>query len=215
LLAANFISAVLNANSLVADVRAKNYSAAAVDGLGLAASLFGLGGPTSGFMKQYATVNGVVVNAAQRAARNQILQAITTVLGAWTAEWNVVRMAGPGSSGSGSSGSGSSSTSSSTSPEDDVINETLNGSGNFSSNFQLSATQALNAAMKWLGQNVQELGKPGSGVFYNPTTGRRFRIDLNSLAGNHAPNVPHVHFERIDTVTGKVLANNHVPYFND
>jgi hypothetical protein len=96
-------------------------------------------------------------NAAQR-ARNQILQAFTTVLGAWTAEWNVVRMAGPGSSGSGSSGSGSSSTSSATSQEDDVINETLNGSGNFSSKFQLSATQALNAAMKWLAKTFKSWG---------------------------------------------------------
>ncbi len=105
------------------------------------------------------------------------------------------------------------------SPIDNVVSETLNGSGNFTSKFTLSADDALDAGMDFLGPNYRELGKPGSGVFRSNDMidgyYRQFRIDSGSLSGAHEPGIPHVHLELFKTEKAKkAIMNNHIPYEN-
>lgn len=78
---------------------------------------------------------------------------------------------------------------------DAVINETNTQRGNITSKHTLSSDEALDAGIKYLGSEYKEIGKSGSGVYRNKAGTRQFRIDNNSLEGNHAPNVPHVHLE--------------------
>jgi hypothetical protein len=93
-----------------------------------------------------------------------------------------------------------------------VINETLTGSGQFNSKNTITATEALDAGIRFLGDGYSEIGKAGSGVFRGGK-GRQFRIDNNSLQGNHPPRVPHVHFEIYDPPNApKPKVNNHVPF---
>jgi hypothetical protein len=94
-----------------------------------------------------------------------------------------------------------------------VIQETLSGTGNFTSAHTLDATEALGAAEQFLGPGYRELGRPGSGVYRSADTLRGFRMDPNSLQGLHQPNVPHVHFE-LFTPNNVRLVNNHVPFTN-
>ena len=66
------------------------------------------------------------------------------------------------------------------------------------------------------GKNANEIGNPGSGVYRSGTRNadgsiNQFRMDNNSLEGNHRPNVPHVHFERVNEGVKKPIVNNHVP----
>jgi RHS repeat-associated protein len=82
-----------------------------------------------------------------------------------------------------------------TSNVDAVIAETLAGKGNLTSSTKLSSTELLQAGEKFLGPGYREIGKPGSGVFRSADGTRQFRIDGNSLSGNHAPGVPHGHLE--------------------
>lgn len=99
---------------------------------------------------------------------------------------------------------------------DDVINESLAGAGanagNITSKFGLTADEALTLGNKLLGQGYKEVGKAGSGVFEKQVGNQtyRFRIDNSSLAGNHAPNVSHVHVEILDE-SSNILVNNHIP----
>ncbi len=95
---------------------------------------------------------------------------------------------------------------------DTVINETLNGKGNFTSSQTLTSSEALQSGIDFLGEGYTEIGKPGSGVYRNTVNGqiRQFRMDNNSICGNHAPNQPHVHLEIIDPVTNKPISNNHI-----
>lgn len=65
--------------------------------------------------------------------------------------------------------------------------------------------------MKHLGEGYKEIGKPGSGVFRSADGAKQFRIDDNSLRGNHAPGVPHVHLETYKPGARKPSANNHIP----
>lgn len=95
---------------------------------------------------------------------------------------------------------------------DDVLNETASAVGNITSKFKLSGDEALEGALKWLQDGYREIGKPSSGIFLSKDGLRRFRMDPNSLLGNHPPFVPHVHFEWLD-ILGQVIANNHVPIF--
>ncbi|HFC6360674.1 TPA: HINT domain-containing protein [Neisseria lactamica] len=76
-----------------------------------------------------------------------------------------------------------------------VINETNTQRGNITSKHTLSSDEALDAGIKYLGSEYKEIGKSGSGVYRNKAGTRQFRIDNNSLEGNHAPNVPHIHLE--------------------
>ena len=92
-----------------------------------------------------------------------------------------------------------------------VINETNTQRGNITSKHTLSSDEALDAGIKYLGSEYKEIGKSGSGVYRNKAGTRQFRIDNNSLEGNHAPNVPHIHLERIDSNKKKPLTNNHIP----
>lgn len=82
------------------------------------------------------------------------------------------------------------------------------------SKYKLSADEALEAGIKFLGKNYQEIGKPGSGVYRSADGTRQFRIDKNSLDGKHAPNVPHFHLERIAPNTNKIITNNHIELVN-
>lgn len=94
---------------------------------------------------------------------------------------------------------------------DKVIIETLESKGNVTSAFKLTSNEALEAGKKWVGEGYMERNS-GSGVFVSADGKRQFRIDSGSLAGSHAPNIPHVHFEEIDPETGKFKTNNHVPF---
>lgn len=95
-----------------------------------------------------------------------------------------------------------------------VINETNGSKGLITSKYKLSADEALEAGIKFLGKNYQEIGKPGSGVYRSADGTRQFRIDKNSLDGKHAPNVPHFHLERIAPNTNKIITNNHIELVN-
>ncbi len=95
---------------------------------------------------------------------------------------------------------------------DSVIEETNNGRGNITSGHTLTAAEALVAGEKFLGPGYTEIGKPGSGVFRSADGLRQFRMDTNSLAGAHSPNVPHVHFEIYPPGGNKPITNNHVPF---
>ena len=99
---------------------------------------------------------------------------------------------------------------------DDVINETETSHGNITSAHTLTEGEALDAGLQFLGTNYREIGNSGSGVYRSTTpnsdgTYNQFRMDNNSLEGNHSPNVSHVHFEVINPSTNKPTVNNHVP----
>jgi filamentous hemagglutinin len=70
-----------------------------------------------------------------------------------------------------------------------------------------------NSGLNFGRKQEKSLGKPGSGVFEQQVGDQtyRFRIDNNSLEGNHAPYVPHVHVEILDQ-NGNILVNNHISY---
>ena len=95
---------------------------------------------------------------------------------------------------------------------DDVIAETISGTGNISSQHTLSADELLEAGEQFIGPGYKEIGKPGSGVFRSEDGTRQFRIDNNSLDGNHAPGVPHGHLEVYDSGATKPKTNNHIPF---
>lgn len=98
-----------------------------------------------------------------------------------------------------------------------VIAETFAGVGgpkNITSAYTIHADEALSAGQQFVGPGYREIGNPGSGVFRSSDGLRQFRMDSNSLAGSHAPNVPHVHFEIYPSPTApKPIVNNHVPFF--
>jgi RHS repeat-associated protein len=85
------------------------------------------------------------------------------------------------------------------------------GKGSIVSNHPITADEALKAAQKFLGDGYRELGQ-GRGVFRSADGLRQFRMDPDSLQGNHWPDVPHVHFEIFDSPGAKkAVVNNHVP----
>ena len=96
--------------------------------------------------------------------------------------------------------------------ESRVISETLSGSGNFASKYTLTADQALNTGLRWLGPGYQEIGASGSGVYRSADGIRQFRMDNNSLSGSHSPGVPHVHLEIYAPNGRRPIVNNHVPF---
>jgi RHS repeat-associated protein len=91
-----------------------------------------------------------------------------------------------------------------------VLNETLNGTGDFTSQYQLTPEEALEAGFKLVGENYTELGKPGSGVFRSADGQLQFRMDFRSLMGLHPPNTQHVHFEVFAPGARYPAVNNHV-----
>ncbi|WP_234637086.1 RHS repeat-associated core domain-containing protein [Delftia tsuruhatensis] len=101
-----------------------------------------------------------------------------------------------------------------TSKIDGVIAETLGGRGNITSGFTLSADELLSAGQRFFGKNYVEIGKPGSGVFRSIDGTRQFRIDGNSLLGNHAPGLPHGHLELYAPKGNRPISNNHIIFGN-
>lgn len=97
---------------------------------------------------------------------------------------------------------------------DAVIAETLAGKGNITSQYTLIADELLNAGMDFLGEGYKEIGKAGSGVFRSLDGLRQFRIDKNSLLGNHEPGIPHGHLEVYAPGAKKFTTNNHIPFNN-
>ncbi len=96
---------------------------------------------------------------------------------------------------------------------DDVLAETAGATQrNLTSSYTLSADEALTAGQRWVGEGYTELGKPGSGVFRSADGLRQFRMDSNSLMGNHAPGVPHVHLETYAPGARVPTVNNHIPF---
>ncbi|MEK2688774.1 hypothetical protein [Bdellovibrio sp. GT3] len=93
---------------------------------------------------------------------------------------------------------------------DSVIIETIEGQGNITSRYTVNQTEALAMGERWMGDGYKQIGKAGSGVFVSADGKRRFRIDNNSVLGNHAPGKPHVHLELVNPITQIVIANNHI-----
>ncbi|MDF2578366.1 MAG: toxin [Chlamydiales bacterium] len=87
--------------------------------------------------------------------------------------------------------------SSNASKVDKVITETLTGKKNLTSKYILTADEALELGQKWIGPNYSEIGKKHSGVFRSADGKRLFRMDTNSLLGNHPPDVPHIHLQEV------------------
>ncbi len=96
---------------------------------------------------------------------------------------------------------------------DAVIRETFMRNGNFTSKYVLSAEEALEAGMKYLGSGYKELGNPARGVFRSMDGLRQFRIDNGSLMGNHRPFYSHIHYERFEIGSKYGTANNHVRFY--
>lgn len=102
-----------------------------------------------------------------------------------------------------------------TSVVDDVLAETAGATQrNLTSSYTLSADEALTAGQRWVGEGYVELGKPGSGVFRSADGLQQFRMDANSLMGNHAPGVPHVHLETYAPGARVPSVNNHIPFLD-
>jgi hypothetical protein len=93
-----------------------------------------------------------------------------------------------------------------------VLDETLNGSNDFVSRYQLTPEEALEAGLRFVGGegNYTEIGKPGSGVFRSNDGQFQFRMDFRSLMGLHTPNTQHVHFEVYAPGARYPAVNNHV-----
>jgi hypothetical protein len=96
-----------------------------------------------------------------------------------------------------------------------VIAETVSAKGDIQSEIRLTEAEGIDAGLKFVGPGYREIGKPGDGVFRSLDGTRQFRIDSRSLEGRHRPFAPHISFETIDPITGKVLANNHVLIISD
>ncbi|MEU6055814.1 polymorphic toxin-type HINT domain-containing protein [Streptomyces xanthochromogenes] len=96
-----------------------------------------------------------------------------------------------------------------------VADETRSGMGSIVSKHSLNADQALDVGLEFLGPGYKELGK-NRGVFRSADGLRQFRIDPDSLDGNHWPDVRHIHLQ-IFAHPGdkKSLVNNHIPLIGD
>ncbi|MFJ1645774.1 putative T7SS-secreted protein [Streptomyces sp. NPDC088258] len=97
-------------------------------------------------------------------------------------------------------------------PEHPAVTETRSGKGRGSivSEHPMTADEALDAAQRFLGDDYREKGK-NRGVFRSSDGLRQFRMDPDSLQGDHWPDVPHVHFEVFEPGAKKASINNHVP----
>jgi hypothetical protein len=94
----------------------------------------------------------------------------------------------------------------------EVIAETFQRRGGFTSDHVLNDDEALDVGVEFLGGGYRELGRPGSGVFRSQDGLRQFRIDETSLAGTHRPWQPHVHLQIFPHPTARrEIVNNHIP----
>ncbi|WP_181763963.1 putative T7SS-secreted protein [Streptomyces albidus (ex Kaewkla and Franco 2022)] len=95
--------------------------------------------------------------------------------------------------------------------EPPAIDETRTGKGSIVSKHPMTSDEALAAGKDFLGDGYKELGT-NRGVFRSADGLRQFRMDQDSLDGNHWPHVPHVHFEIFENAGDKkARVNNHVP----
>jgi len=79
---------------------------------------------------------------------------------------------------------------------------------NLTSSYTLSADEALTAGQRWVGEGYAELGKPGSGVFRSADGLQQFRMDGNSLMGNHPPPAEVADLLRAAEPTGPALKSD-------
>lgn len=93
-----------------------------------------------------------------------------------------------------------------------IIEETLSGAGDITSQHTLTSDELLQAGEEFLGPGYKELGKPGSGVFRSADETRQLRIDNGSITGSHDPYVPHGHMELFSPGASKPYTNNHIPF---
>jgi hypothetical protein len=94
---------------------------------------------------------------------------------------------------------------------DTVIRETLERTGNFESDIQLTEDEAVEAIIRFVGDGYRELGIPGSGVYRSADGLRQGRMDDGSLLGRHRPREPHVHLEIFEHPSDpEPRANNHI-----
>jgi tetratricopeptide (TPR) repeat protein len=93
---------------------------------------------------------------------------------------------------------------------DSLIKETLESKGYFTSKYGLTYNEALDAGLKFLGKEYNEIGKPGTGLFRSSDGLRQFRIDNTSIVGKHSPNVPHFHLEIFERGIKEPIVNNHI-----
>ncbi|WP_329325449.1 putative T7SS-secreted protein [[Kitasatospora] papulosa] len=92
-----------------------------------------------------------------------------------------------------------------------ALAETMESKGSIVSKYPMNADEALKTGEDFLGDGYRELGK-NRGVFRSADGLRQFRMDQDSLDGNHWPDVPHVHFEMFQNAGDKrPYVNNHVP----
>uniref|UniRef100_A0AAU2V406 DUF6531 domain-containing protein n=1 Tax=Streptomyces sp. NBC_00003 TaxID=2903608 RepID=A0AAU2V406_9ACTN len=98
-------------------------------------------------------------------------------------------------------------------PEHPAITETREkvGEGSIVSQHPMTPDEALDAAQRFLGEGYTEKGM-NRGVFRSADGLRQFRMDPDSMAGGHWPDIPHVHFEIFEHPGDKKASvNNHVP----
>ncbi|MBO9666538.1 MAG: hypothetical protein J7501_06950 [Bdellovibrio sp.] len=91
-----------------------------------------------------------------------------------------------------------------------VLTETIETQGNYTSRYVVNGAEAMEIGQRWLGDAYTQIGKANSGVFVSADGKRRFRIDGNSLMGTHSPYKPHIHLELVNPVTTVVISNNHI-----
>jgi RHS repeat-associated protein len=106
-----------------------------------------------------------------------------------------------------------------------VLGETGAGKGNITSKYKLSESELLDAGIEHVGADAKEIGKSGSGVYRSKTQNpdgshNQFRIDNNSIEGNHAldnkgTKAPHGHLEQWKEGAPKPEVNNHIEIKKD
>jgi len=96
--------------------------------------------------------------------------------------------------------------------ESTVITETFSklGQGDITSQYTVDGLEMFDIAEEFLGPDYVE---KQTDVFYSADNTRRFRMDVNSLAGTHRPWVPHFHLEigEFNGRTWESITNNHIP----
>ncbi|MFD9817527.1 polymorphic toxin-type HINT domain-containing protein [Streptomyces violascens] len=77
------------------------------------------------------------------------------------------------------------------------------------SQYSVTLEEAMATGHSFVGEGARDVAN-GKGIFRSADGLRGFRIDPDSLAGGHWPDIPHVHLEIFDEAR-KPLANNHIP----
>ena len=92
-----------------------------------------------------------------------------------------------------------------------IIDETVNSKvDSFTSAYRVTESEALELGLKWLGDGYKPIGPANRGVFRSADGTKQFRMDSNSLLGNHNPNEPHIHLEMVAPNGRDLLNQNHL-----